>query len=97
SRRHGRRGVDVLRKDEYTAVKRIKEAGDLLDRVEKLRRIEFAERAHALDHGDLGPSDAHELELSLRDSAGAVKHDWLLAIAGDFTGEPIQLFRECRG
>jgi hypothetical protein len=62
-----------------------------------LRRLELSERARALDQGYLGPPHPREVKLCLRDSAGALEHDCILAIAGDFADELVQLFRKCRG
>ena len=38
-----------------------------------------------------------EFKLCLRDSAGALEHDFILGVAGDFVDELVQLFRKCRG
>src|SRR5215471_808986 len=51
----------------------------------------------ALNQGKLGPPHAREVKLGLRDSAGALEHDCILAVAGDFADERVQLFRKCRG
>jgi hypothetical protein len=63
----------------------------------ELRRIELSECRGALDHGNLGPPHARELKLCLRDSAGALEHDFILGVADDFVDELVQLFRKCRG
>jgi len=61
-----------------------------------LRRIEFSERRRALDQGKLGSPHAREVELCLRDSAGALEHDCILGVARDFADELVQLFRKRR-
>jgi hypothetical protein len=50
-----------------------------------LRRLELSERACALDQGNLGPPHPREVKLCLRDSAGALEHDCILSVSGDFT------------
>ncbi len=61
------------------------------------RRIQLSERRRALNQGHLGPPHPRKLKLCLRDSAGALEHDCLLAVAGNFADEPVQVFRKCRG
>jgi hypothetical protein len=61
------------------------------------RRIEPFERRRALNQGNLGPPHTREVELCVRDRAGALKHYCILAVAGDFADELVQLFRICRG
>ena len=45
----------------------------------------------------LGPPHPREVKLSLCDSAGALEHDCILAVAGEFADEGVQLFGNCRG
>jgi hypothetical protein len=45
------------------------------------RRLELSDRARAFDQGNLGPP-IREVKLCLRDSAGALEHDCILAVAG---------------
>jgi hypothetical protein len=66
------------------------------DGAKSLRRIELPKCRCALDQRNLGPPYPREVELCLRDSAGALQHDCILAIAGDFADELVQLFRKCR-
>jgi hypothetical protein len=42
------------------------------------------------------PPHPREVKLGLRDSAGALEHDCILSIAGDFANELVQLFRRAR-
>jgi len=49
----------------------------------ELRRIELSQRRRALNQGNLGPPHPREVKLSLRDNAGALEHDCILAVAGD--------------
>ena len=63
----------------------------------ELRRIELSECRCALDQGNLGPPRPRKLKLCLRESAGALEHDFIFGVAGDFAGEHVQLFRKCRG
>jgi len=63
----------------------------------ELRRVELSERRRALNQGKLGPPHAREVKLGLRNGAGALEHDCILAVAGDFADEDVQLFRKCRG
>ena len=62
-----------------------------------LRRIEFSERRCALNQGNLDPSHPREFKLCLRNRAGALEQDCILAVAGDFADELVQLFRKRRG
>ena len=61
------------------------------------RRIEPSERRCALDQGNLGLPHSREIKLCLGDSAGALKYDCVLGIAGDFADELVQLFGGRRG
>ena len=63
----------------------------------ELRRIKLSERRRALNQGNLGPPHSRELKIRLRDSAGALEHHCILAVAGDFADELVQLFGKCRG
>jgi hypothetical protein len=38
-----------------------------------------------------------EVELGLRDVTSALEGDCIIGVAGDFAGELVQLFGECRG
>ena len=58
--------------------------------------IELSERRRAFDQGNLGPPHPREVELCVRDSAGALEQDCILGIAGDFADELVQLFRKPR-
>ena len=44
--------------------------------------------------GQPWPRQPRELKLCLRDSAGALEHDFIFGVAGNFAGEPVQLFRK---
>src|SRR5262249_56195076 len=72
----------------------MKEPGHLGDG--EPRRIELSQRRRALDQGKLGSPHAGEVELCLRDSAGAVEPDCILGVARDFADELVQLFRKRR-
>jgi hypothetical protein len=61
------------------------------------RRIELSKCSRALNQSDLGPPHTRELKLCLRDGAGALEHDCILGVAGDFVDEFVQLLRICRG
>ena len=63
----------------------------------ELRRIKLSEGRRALNQGNLGPPHSRELKIRLRDSAGALEHHCILAVAGDFADELVQLFGKCRG
>jgi hypothetical protein len=54
---------------------------------EKPRRIELSECRRALDEGNPSPPDPREVKLGLGESAGALKQDWIPAVAGDFADE----------
>jgi hypothetical protein len=95
--RHRRRGVAGFRKDESTSVKRIKETDDPVDGAKNPRWIELSERRGAFDQSNLGPPHPREVKLGLCDSAGALEHDCILGVAGDFANELVQLFRKRRG
>ena len=60
-------------------------------------RIELSERRRALNQGNFGPSHPREVELCVRNGAGALQGDCVLRVAGDFAGELVQLFRKRRG
>src|SRR5262245_57809361 len=63
---------------------------------ENWRRMGIFQRTRALDQGDLGPPYAREVKLCLRGGAGVLDLDCVLASAGDFTGETVQLLYKCR-
>src|SRR5262249_37414752 len=48
------------------------------------RRRGDSERRRAFDQGNRGPWHPREVELCLRDSAGALEHDCILSVASDF-------------
>ena len=86
--RHRRRGVDGLGKRTYsTPVKRPHGPDELGNGTEKLRRIEFSECRRTFDQGNLGPPHPREVKLGLGESAGALKQDWILGVAGDLADE----------
>ncbi len=58
--------------------------------------IESSERMHVRDQGNFGSPHTREIEESFRSSAGAVEDDYVLGVAGDLTGELVQLFRKGR-
>ena len=63
----------------------------------ELRRIKLSERRRTVNQGNLGPPHSRQLKIRLRDSASALEHDCILAVAGDFADELVQLFGECCG
>src|SRR6266542_4965027 len=89
--RDRRRGVDGLRRDESTSVKRIKETDDSGDGARNRPWIERSERRGAFDQGNLGLPHSREIKLCLGDSAGALEQDWIVSVAGDFANELVQL------
>jgi hypothetical protein len=74
----------------------LEEPADLAHGSESLRGIKVSERAHALDHGDLCPLHTCEVKFRVGDSAGALEDDFILGFTGDFAGELLQLFCQCR-
>ena len=47
----------------------------------------LSERRRALDQRNLGAPHSREVKLGLGESAGALKQDWILGVAGDFADE----------
>jgi hypothetical protein len=78
-----------------TPVKRIKDPDHLGNG--ELWRIELSERRRALNQGDLGPPHPRQLKLCLRDLVSALKSDCIIGVAGNFAGELVYLFCNCRG
>jgi hypothetical protein len=60
---------------------------DLGDSAKQLRRIELSERGRALDQGNLGAPHSREVKLCLSKSAGSLKQDWIVSVAGNFADE----------
>ena len=51
---------------------------------------------HAFDQRYLDLANACEIEFGLRCGAGVLEDDFVLAVAGDFSGEHVEPFCDCR-